>query len=345
MFNRAFLSVIILFLCSCASSKAAFTESEAACKAESMFLTKAGPASVHMEIGGKGCKYDIIKVSDRQWMLELANGEYSGFTPKADVFSKKAIPVIKKSGSRIILFSEKRGILEKSDKKDGEFYFKIGANEETAVKGKYITSIQCMKGNPFFLKVNGDGVFGSDTGCLYDSVCYVDLYDVKVAEGFYVIDGCSGVSGPNALKFPNRIRFTADIGANKKVKHFYNANSAGIAALSSDIKSRRYIMDVIEERTPFNQKIKILFNAPFSYDTEYSDKFVKIKLKGIFLPIKQLKKDTKLQGSFFKSAEIAGNAGNTEIILNKRHGKDMKFSSDKHNNSLIIYGWESDGKR
>ncbi len=314
---------IILILSSCALKQ------KNECISSSLLINK-DDKNINILLQDNGCKYSINKMPENIWKIEVLNGYFSQFTPRAEKEVKSQLPVIKKNDKEILLFFTSNGNLIQN-KSNNSFTFiqknLLGIPER---KAGYIESILCSN-DKTIIKSNGAVIF--NTNFLYNGKKYIDIYNISLKKDYFYDNKCNMVSSPLLLRFPKRVRY------------FLNSNELNVANDGESIIisnknsiNKQYLTDVYEEKTLKTQKIKLEFSNNIEITaSNITPNYTTIILNGKYELLKNIQNITLLKGLFFKQIQVTTKSEITEIKLYNRTIKEPFISIDKVDNNIIIY--------
>ena len=318
-----------LYLCIALMVSSCAVKHKSECISSSLLISRDNN-NINLLMQDNGCKYTIHKMPENIWKIEVENGSFSAFTPKAEKDVKKFLPVIKKNNKEIFLFFASRGSLTQNKNSSSFTYTQNTAFNIPERKAGYIEEILCSNDNTV-IKSNGAVVFNS--GSLYNGRKYIDIYNISLKKG-YVHDKCSTVSAPVSLRFPKRVRYFF-------ISDNLNLYSDGKNIIISNQKNNNHLFltDINEEKTLKTQKIKLEFSKNIEIAaSNITPGYTTIILKGRYEPLQNIPHSKSLKGAVFKQADITPKSEVTEIRLYTGSIiKEPFISIDKVDNNIIIY--------
>lgn len=321
-YMKFFLSIILLILLSSCAAKTGEN-----CISSSLSIW-AENKNINITLKDNGCRYNIHKMPENIWKIEVENGSYSPFTPKAEKDVKKYVPVIKKNDKEVLLFFTANGRLLQNGK-SSFIYIQDNLSYTPERKAGYIEKIIC--GSDDIIKSNGAVSFKLSS--LYNGQKYLDIFNVSLKNDYSHNNKCQSVSKPVTLRFPKRVRYF--------LNDDYNvySNGADIIISKNNYNTNRYIIDIIEEKTHKTQKIKLEFSNNLEVTaSNITPNYVSVIIKGRYELIKNISNIIELKGSILKKIEINTKSSVTEIkIYKSRLIKNPFISVDKVDNNIIIY--------
>lgn len=323
-YMKFFLYLFIAFM---VSSCAVKHKSE--CSVSSLLISKDNN-NINLLLQDNGCKYSVHKMPDNIWKIEVQNGYFASFTPRAEKDVKKALPLIKKNNKEILLFFDSKGNLTQNKNSSLFTYIPTLSQNMPERKAGYIEEIMCNCSSTV-IKSNGAVIYNQ--GILYNGKKYIDIYNISLKKGYVHNNKCNAVSAPAALRYPKRVRY------------FINNNmdlySDGKNVIISDEKNTNqiYITNISEEKTLKTQKIKLEFSKHIEVTaSNITPSHTTIIIKGRYEPLQNIMQNKSLKGAVFKQVEITPKQEVTEIRLyNSRLVKEPYISVDKVDNNIIIY--------
>ena len=318
-----------LYLCIALMVSSCAVKHKSECISSSLLISRDNN-NINLLMQGNGCKYTIHKMPENIWKIEVENGSFSAFTPKAEKDVKKFLPVIKKNNKEIFLFFASRGSLTQNKNSSSFTYTQNTAFNIPERKAGYIEEILCSNDSTV-IKSNGAVVFNS--GSLYNGRKYIDIYNISLKKG-YVHDKCSTVSAPVSLRFPKRVRYFF-------ISDNLNLYSDGKNIIISNQKNNNHLFltDINEEKTLKTQKIKLEFSKNIEIAaSNITPGYTTIILKGRYEPLQNIPHSKSLKGAVFKQVDITPKSEVTEIRLYTGSIiKEPFISIDKVDNNIIIY--------
>lgn len=318
-----------LYLCIALMVSSCAVKQKSECISSSLLISRDNN-NINLLMQDNGCKYTIHKMPENIWKIEVENGSFSAFTPKAEKDVKKFLPVIKKNNKEILLFFASRGSLTQNKNSSSFTYTQNTAFNIPERKAGYIEEILCSN-DKTVIKSNGAVVFNS--GSLYNGRKYIDIYNISLKKG-YVHDKCSTVSAPVSLRFPKRVRYFF-------ISDNLNLYSDGKNIIISNQKNNNYLFltDINEEKTLKTQKIKLEFSKNIEIAaSNITPGYTTIILKGRYEPLQNIPHSKSLKGAVFKQIDITPKSEVTEIRLYTGSIiKEPFISIDKVDNNIIIY--------
>lgn len=318
-----------LYLCIALMVSSCAVKQKSECISSSLLISRDNN-NINLLMHDNGCKYTIHKMPENIWKIEVENGSFSAFTPKAEKDVKKLLPVIKKNNKEILLFFASRGSLTQNKNSSSFTYTQNTAFNIPERKAGYIEEILCSN-DKTVIKSNGAVVFNS--GSLYNGRKYIDIYNISLKKG-YVHDKCSTVSAPVSLRFPKRVRYFF-------ISDNLNLYSDGKNIIISNQKNNNHLFltDINEEKTLKTQKIKLEFSKNIEIAaSNITPGYTTIILKGRYEPLQNIPHSKSLKGAVFKQVDITPKSEVTEIRLYTGSIiKEPFISIDKVDNNIIIY--------
>ncbi len=318
-----------LYLCIALMVSSCAVKQKSECISSSLLISRDNN-NINLLMQDNGCKYTIHKMPKNIWKIEVENGSFSTFTPKAEKDVKKFLPVIKKNNKEILLFFASRGSLTQNKNSSSFTYTQNTAFNIPERKAGYIEEILCSN-DKTVIKSNGAVVFNS--GSLYNGRKYIDIYNISLKKG-YVHDKCSTVSAPVSLRFPKRVRYFF-------ISDNLNLYSDGKNIIISNQKNNNHLFltDINEEKTLKTQKIKLEFSKNIEIAaSNITPGYTTIILKGRYEPLQNIPHSKSLKGAVFKQVDITPKSEVTEIRLYTGSIiKEPFISIDKVDNNIIIY--------
>lgn len=314
---------IALIVSSCA------VKQKSECTASSLIISKDNN-NINLLMQDNGCKYNIHKMPENIWKIEVENGSFAKFTPRAEKGIKKALPVIKKNDKEILLFFASNGNLTQNENSSLFTYMQNTALNIPERKAGYIEEIICGK-DKTVIKSNGAVVFNS--GSLYNGRKYIDIYNISLKKGYVHNNKCSAVSSPVLLRYPKRVRYFL----NNNTDVFSDGKNIIISEKSNN--NQLFLTDINEEKTLKTQKIKLEFSKNIDITaSNITPAYTTIILKGRYEPLQNIPHSKSLKGAVFKQVDITSKSEVTEIRLyTGRLIKEPYISVDKVDNNIIIY--------
>lgn len=320
------------FLCLCA----AFLVSSCAVKHKSecissSLLISSDNDSINLLMQDNGCKYTVHKMPENIWKIQVENGSFAPFIPRAEKGIKNALPVIKKNDKEILLFFASNGSLRQNKNSSSFTYMQNALSNIPARKAGYIEETVCSN-EKTVIKSNGAVIFNH--GSLYNGRKYIDIYNVSLKKGYIHNNKCAAVSAPVLLRYPKRVRY------------FLNTDNTGLYSDGKNIiisnennKSQMFLTDINEEKTLKTQKIKLEFSKNIEIAaSNITSGYTTIILKGRYEPLQNIPQSKSLKGAVFKKMDIMNKSEVTEIRLyTGRIVKEPYISIDKVDNNIIIY--------
>lgn len=318
-----------LYLCIALMVSSCAVKHKSECISSSLLISRDNN-NINLLMQDNGCKYTIHKMPENIWKIEVENGSFSAFTPKAEKDVKKFLPVIKKNNKEILLFFASRGSLTQNKNSSSFTYTQNTAFNIPERKAGYIEEILCSN-DKTVIKSNGAVVFNS--GSLYNGRKYIDIYNISLKKG-YVHNKCSTVSAPVSLRFPKRVRYFF-------ISDNLNLYSDGKNIIISNQKNNNHLFltDINEEKTLKTQKIKLEFSKNIEIAaSNITPGYTTIILKGRYEPLQNIPHSKSLKGAVFKQIDITPKSEVTEIRLYTGSIiKEPFISIDKVDNNIIIY--------
>lgn len=318
-----------LYLCIALMVSSCAVKHKSECISSSLLISRDNN-NINLLMQDNGCKYTIHKMPENIWKIEVENGSFSAFTPKAEKDVKKFLPVIKKNNKEILLFFASRGSLTQNKNSSSFTYTQNTAFNIPERKAGYIEEILCSN-DKTVIKSNGAVVFNS--GSLYNGRKYIDIYNISLKKG-YVHDKCSTVSAPVSLRFPKRVRYFF-------ISDNLNLYSDGKNIIISNQKNNNHLFltDINEEKTLKTQKIKLEFSKNIEIAaSNITPGYTTIILNGRYEPLQNIPHSKSLKGAVFKQVDITPKSEVTEIRLYTGSIiKEPFISIDKVDNNIIIY--------
>lgn len=318
-----------LYLCIALMVSSCAVKQKSECISSSLLISRDNN-NINLLMQDNGCKYTIHKMPENIWKIEVENGSFSTFTPKAEKDVKKFLPVIKKNNKEILLFFASRGSLTQNKNSSSFTYTQNTAFNIPERKAGYIEEILCSN-DKTVIKSNGAVVFNS--GSLYNGRKYIDIYNISLKKG-YVHDKCSTVSAPVSLRFPKRVRYFF-------ISDNLNLYSDGKNIIISNQKNNNHLFltDINEEKTLKTQKIKLEFSKNIEIAaSNITPGYTTIILNGRYEPLQNIPHSKSLKGAVFKQVDITPKSEVTEIRLYTGSIiKEPFISIDKVDNNIIIY--------
>lgn len=318
-----------LYLCIALMVSSCAVKQKSECISSSLLISRDNN-NINLLMQDNGCKYTVHKMPENIWKIEVENGSFSAFTPKAEKDVKKSLPVIKKNNKEILLFFASSGSLTQNKDSSSFTYTQNTAFNIPERKAGYIEEILCSN-DKTVIKSNGAVVFNS--GSLYNGRKYIDIYNISLKKG-YVHNKCSTVSAPVSLRFPKRVRY------------FLNSDNLGLYSDGKNIiisnqknNNHLFLTDINEEKTLKTQKIKLEFSKNIEIAaSNITPGYTTIILKGRYEPLQNIPHSKSLKGAVFKQVNITPKSEVTEIRLyTGRVIKEPFISIDKVDNNIIIY--------
>lgn len=318
-----------LYLCIALMVSSCAVKQKSECISSSLLISRDNN-NINLLMQDNGCKYTIHKMPENIWKIEVENGSFSAFTPKAEKDVKKFLPVIKKNNKEILLFFASRGSLTQNKNSSSFTYMQNTFLDIPARKAGYIEEILCSN-DKTVIKSNGAVVFNS--GSLYNGRKYIDIYNISLKKG-YVHNKCSTVSAPVSLRFLKRVRYFL-------ISDNLNLYSDGKNIIISNQKNNNHLFltDINEEKTLKTQKIKLEFSKNIEIAaSNITPGYTTIILKGRYEPLQNIPHSKSLKGAVFKQIDITPKSEVTEIRLYTGSIiKEPFISIDKVDNNIIIY--------
>ena len=318
-----------LYLCIALMVSSCAVKQKSECISSSLLISRDNN-NINLFMQDNGCKYTIHKMPENIWKIEVENGSFSAFTPKAEKDVKKFLPVIKKNNKEILLFFASSGSLTQNKNSSSFTYMQNTFLDIPERKAGYIEEILCST-DKTVIKSNGAVVFNS--GSLYNGRKYIDIYNISLKKG-YVHNKCSTVSSPVSLRFPKRVRYFL-------ISDNLNLYSDGKNIIISNQKNNNHLFltDINEEKTLKTQKIKLEFSKNIEIAaSNITSGYTTIILKGRYEPLQNIPHSKSLKGTVFKQIDITPKSEVTEIRLYTGSIIKQPFISiDKVDNNIIIY--------
>ena len=145
-YMKFFLSIILLIMLSSCAAKTSEN-----CLSSSLSIW-AENKNINITLNDNGCRYNIHKMPKNIWKIEVENGSFSSFTPKAEKEVKSMVPVIKKNNKEVLLFFAANGRLIQNGK-SSFIYMQDNLSYMPERKAGYIENIIC--GDDNIIKSNG----------------------------------------------------------------------------------------------------------------------------------------------------------------------------------------------
>lgn len=323
-YMKLFLYLCIVFMVSsCAISQ------KNECISSSLLISRDND-NINLLMQDNGCKYTIRKMPENIWKIEVENGSFAAFTPRAEKSAKKALPVIKKNNKEILLFFASNGSLTQNKNKSSFTYMQNSSLYIPERKAGYIEETVCSN-DKTVIKSNGAVIFNN--GSLYNGRKYIDIYNVSLKKE-YVHNRCNAVSAPVLLRFPKRVRY------------FFNSDNLALYSDGKNIiisnehnNNQLFLTDIHEEKTLKTQKIKLEFSKQIEVTaSNITPSHTTVILKGRYEPLQKIPHNKSLKGAVFKQIDITPKSEVTEIRLyTGRVIKEPFISIDKVDNNIIIY--------
>lgn len=314
---------IALIVSSCA------VKQKSECISSSLLISRDND-NINLLMQDNGCKYTIHKMPENIWKIEVENGSFAAFTPRAEKDVKKALPVIKKNDKEILLFFTSSGSLTQNKNSSSFTYMQNTFLDIPERKAGYIEEAVCSN-DKTVIKSNGAVIFNSST--LYNGRKYIDIYNISLKKG-YVHNKCNIISAPAALRFPKRVRYFL----NKDNINLYS-DGKNIIISNKNNNNQMYLTDINEEKTLKTQKIKLEFSKNIEIAaSNITPGYTTIILKGRYEPLQNIPHSKSLKGYIFKQIDITSKSEVTEIRLyTGTMVKEPFISVDKVDNNIIIY--------
>lgn len=315
---------IVFFVSSCALKQ------KNECISSSLLINKDND-NINLLLSDNGCKYSIQKMPENIWKIEVKNGSFAAFIPRAEKSIKKTLPVIKKNDKEILLFFSSNGSLIQNKNSSSFTYIQNAFSNIPERKAGYIEAISCSS-DKIYIKSNGAVIFNE--GILYNGLKYIDIYGISLKKDYHHNDKCSFISAPLSLRFPKRVRYYL----NDNNLYSYIDGKNIILSTKQDT-NQMYLTDINEEKTLKTQKIKLEFSNNIEVAaSNITPGHTTIILKGRYEPLHNIAHTKSLKGAVFKHVEISAKSEVTEIRLynNSRVNKPF-ISVDKVDNNIIIY--------
>lgn len=321
-YMKFFFSIILLIMLSSCAAKTSEN-----CLSSSLSIW-AENKDINITLNDNGCRYNIHKMPKNIWKIEVENGSFSSFTPKAEKEVKKYVPVIKKNNKEVLLFFAANGRLIQNGK-SSFIYMQDNLSYMPERKAGYIENIIC--GDDNIIKSNG--AVSYKISSLYNGQRYLDIYNVSLKKDYNHNNQCKSISKPATLRFPRRIRYF--------LNDDYNVYNKGtdIIISKNDYNSNEYLIDIKEEKNHNTQKLKLEFSNNLEViSSNITPNYASVILKGRYDMLKNISNIKDLKGSILKKIEINAKSSVTEIkIYKSRLVKTPFISVDKVDNNIIIY--------
>lgn len=315
---------IALIVSSCA------VKQKSECISSSLLISRDND-NINLLMQDNGCKYTIHKMPENIWKIEVENGSFAAFTPRAEKDVKKALPVIKKNDKEILLFFASSGSLTQNKNSSSFTYMQNTFLDIPERKAGYIEEAVCSN-DKTVIKSNGAVIFNS--GSLYNGRKYIDIYNISLKKGYVHNNKCNIISAPAALRFPKRVRYFL-------ISDNLNLYSDGKNIIISNQKNNNHLFltDINEEKTLKTQKIKLEFSKNIEIAaSNITPGYTTIILKGRYEPLQNIPHSKSLKGYIFKQIDITSKSEVTEIRLyTGTMVKEPFISVDKVDNNIIIY--------
>lgn len=321
-YMKFFLSIILLIMLSSCAVKTSEN-----CLSSSLSIM-AENKNINITLKDNGCSYKIHKMPENIWKIEVENGSYSSFTPKAEKEVKKYVPVIKKNNKEVLLFFALNGRLIQNGQ-SSFIYMQDNLSYIPERKAGYIEKIIC--GNDDIIKSNG--AVSYKISSLYNGQKYIDIFNVSLKKDYNHNNQCKSISKPVTLRFPKRIRYFLNDGYN-----VYN-NGTDIIISKNNHNINQYLIDIKEEKSHNTQKIKLEFSNNLEVTaSNITPNYASVIIKGRYDILKNISNINELKGSILKKIEINTKSSVTEIKIYKSRVIQNPFISvDKVDNNIIIY--------
>ena len=315
---------IALIVSSCA------VKQKSECISSSLLISRDND-NINLLMQDNGCKYTIHKMPENIWKIEVENGSFAAFTPRAEKDVKKALPVIKKNDKEILLFFASSGSLTQNKNSSSFTYMQNTFLDIPERKAGYIEEAVCSN-DKTVIKGNGAVIFNS--GSLYNGRKYIDIYNISLKKGYVHNNKCNIISAPAALRFPKRVRYFL----NKDNINLYS-DGKNIIISNENNNSKMYLTDINEEKTLKTQKIKQENSKNIEIAaSNITPGYTTIILKGRYEPLQNIPHSKSLKGYIFKQIDITSKSEVTEIRLyTGTMVKEPFISVDKVDNNIIIY--------
>lgn len=315
---------IALIVSSCA------VKQKSECISSSLLISRDND-NINLLMQDNGCKYTIHKMPENIWKIEVENGSFAAFTPRAEKDVKKALPVIKKNDKEILLFFASSGSLTQNKNSSSFTYMQNTFLDIPERKAGYIEEAVCSN-DKTVIKSNGAVIFNS--GTLYNGRKYIDIYNISLKKGYVHNNKCNIISAPAALRFPKRVRYFL----NKDNINLYS-DGKNIIISNKNNNNQMYLTDINEEKTLKTQKIKLEFSKNIEIAaSNITPCYTTIILKGRYEPLQNIPHSKSLKGYIFKQIDITSKSEVTEIRLyTGTMVKEPFISVDKVDNNIIIY--------
>ena len=222
---------IALIVSSCA------VKQKSECISSSLLISRDND-NINLLMQDNGCKYTIHKMPKNIWKIEVENGSFAVFTPRAEKDVKKALPVIKKNDKEILLFFASSGSLTQNKNSSSFTYMQNTFLDIPERKAGYIEEAVCSN-DKTVIKSNGAVIFNS--GSLYNGRKYIDIYNISLKKGYVHNNKCNIISAPAALRFPKRVRYFL----NKDNINLYS-DGKNIIISNKNNNNQMYLTDINE---------------------------------------------------------------------------------------------------
>lgn len=318
---------LYLFTAFIASSCAVSQKNE--CISSSLLISRDND-NINLLMQDNGCKYTIHKMPENIWKIEVENGSFTPFTPRAEKSVKKALPMIKKNDKELLLFFASNGSLIQNKNRSSFTYMQNTSLYIPERKAGYIEETVCSN-DKTVIKSNGAVIFNN--GSLYNGRKYIDIYNISLKKE-YVHNKCNAVSAPVSLRFPKRVRY------------FFNSDNLDLYSDGKNIiisnennDNQMFLTDINEEKTLKTQKIKLEFSKKIEIAaSNITPDYTTVILKGRYEPLQNIPHSKSLKGAVFKQVDITPKSEVTEIrFYTSRVVKEPFISIDKVDNNIIIY--------